>query len=90
MLFVLISLGLCSDDATFNQPFPVLLKVPVSKTPFKTRMIAIVCSIAAADAVMVTTYVWRCLRHRVVQTSLTEPFIDRADSADIEMPDTEK
>jgi hypothetical protein len=90
MLFVLVALGLCADTATFNQPFPVLLKVPVPKTPFKTRVIAIVCSIAAADAVIVAAYLWRWFRQRVVQTSLAEPFIDRAESTDLEFPYSEQ
>jgi hypothetical protein len=90
MLFVLVALGLCADDQPFDQPFPVILKVPVSKTTFKARMILLVCAIAAADAAMLVTYLWKRFTERVVPDALSEPFIPAAEPSDLEAASLEK
>ena len=59
-------------DPPFDQPIPLLQKVPLPRSTFARRLVAVVCTFGAIDLMITAACLWRCLRRRVPPASLSQ------------------
>jgi hypothetical protein len=81
LLFALAAANLrdADDDGPFDQPIPLLHRVPLAKSTFEHRLIGVVSAFAVIDLLMTAACVWKWLHRQPPPTSLSQRLFESAE-----------